>query len=114
MTHHEEHVQVWQDILGKSGRAAVIEPNRQMAPAVQRQLDVVKDVDGALHLALGLEDVAADTYLRSLTEASSVEAARTAARIGIVEQQHQAFLLLAIGDYPAPDSLMRPEKAVTP
>ena len=49
-----------------------------------------------------------------MTEAAGVDTARSAARIGIVEQQHQAFLLLALGQYPAPDALMRPEKAVTP
>jgi hypothetical protein len=81
---------------------------------VGRQLDVVSDFEGAARLALGLEDVAADTYLRSLAEATNADTVRAAARIGIVEQQHQAFLLLAIGNYPAPDSLMRPEKAVTP
>lgn len=88
--------------------------NAQLAPAVERQLAAVSDLDNAAQLALGLESVAADTYLRSMTEAAGVETARSAARIGIVEQQHQAFLRLALGQYPAPDSLMRPEKAVTP
>ena len=114
MTHHEEHGRLWQEVLRKAGKPAVTRANPQLAPAVERQLGVVADFEGAARLALGLEDVAADTYLRSLAEATNADTVRAAARIGIVEQQHQAFLLLAIGNYPAPDSLMRPEKAVTP
>jgi hypothetical protein len=114
MTHHEEHGRLWQDALGKAGRPAVTRPNPQLAPAVALQIDTVASMDEVARLALGLEDVAADTYLRSLAEATSVETARAAARIGIVEQEHQAFLVLATGNYPAPESLMRPDKAVTP
>ena len=114
MTHHEEHGRLWQDLLRKTGRPAVTHANPQLAPVVELQLGAVKDLDDAARLALGLESIAADTYLRSMTEAVGVDTARSAARIGIVEQEHQAFLLLALGQYPAPDSLMRPEKAVTP
>jgi Ferritin-like domain len=114
MTHHEEHGRLWQDVLHKAGRPAVTRWNPQLAPAVERQLEVVSNVDEAARLAYSLEEVAADTYLRSMVEAPSPETGRAAARIGIVEQEHQAFLLLAIGNYPAPDSLMRPDKAVTP
>jgi hypothetical protein len=114
MTHHEEHGRLWQDVLRKSDRPAVTRANPQLAPVVDRRLDVVADLADVNNLALDLESVAADTYLRSLTEATSVDTARAAARIGIIEQQHQAFLLLALANYPAPDSLMRPEKAITP
>ena len=114
MTHHEEHGRLWQDILRKSGRPAVTRANPQLSPVVDRRLNVAAKLEDVANLALDLESVAADTYLRSLAEATSVDTIRAAARIGIIEQQHQAFLLLALGNYPAPDSLLRPERAITP
>jgi hypothetical protein len=114
MAHHVEHERFWQNLVRRAGRPPVTAANAQLAPAVRRQLDEVHDVDSAARLALGLEGIAADTYLRAISELADVDLTRSAARIGIVEQQHQAFLLFAIGNYPAPDVFMRPEKAVTP
>src|SRR5207247_1465119 len=71
MTHHEEHGRLWQDILRNSGRPAVTRANPQLSPVVDRRLNVAAELQDVANLALDLESVAADTYLRPLADATN-------------------------------------------
>ncbi|MGH3926801.1 MAG: ferritin-like domain-containing protein [Pseudonocardiaceae bacterium] len=111
--HHQEHLDAWNTVLTGAGRSEVTAPNAQLKPTVDGEFAKVTDVAGAANLALTLEQIAAQTYLKAIPTLRSTDAIRTAAAIQVVDQQHQAILLYALGMYPVPDVFQPTDKAVS-
>lgn len=111
--HHQEHLDAWNTVLTGAGRPEVTTPNAQLKPTVDGEFAKVTDVAGAANLALMLEQIAAQTYLKAIPTLQSKDAIRTAASIQVVDQQHQAILLYALGMYPVPDIFQPTDKAVS-
>lgn len=111
MGHHQEHLDAWNKVITGSGGAAVTEPNAKLKPVVDAEFAKVKDVAGAAKLALMLEQIAAQTYLKVLPTLKGKDAIKLAGSIQAVDQQHQAILLFALGMYPVPDTFQKTDKA---
>jgi hypothetical protein len=75
----------------------------------------VKSVPDLAKLALGLENVAAATYLNGIQNVLQDNGAiKIAASIQPVEMQHAAILNLLLGSYPIPDSFAKTDGARGP
>lgn len=111
MAHHEEHLKAWNGVLSAAGKPEVTEPNATLKPVVDAEFAKVKDVGGLANLALMLEQIAAQTYLKAIPTLKSKDAIRKAAEIQVVDQQHQSILLYALGKYPVPDVFQSTSKA---
>ncbi|MDQ1394867.1 MAG: hypothetical protein QOG64_126 [Acidimicrobiaceae bacterium] len=112
MGHHQQHLDAWNKVLTSGGGQAVTQPNAQLKPVVDQMFAQVKDVGGAANLALTLEQIAAQTYLKAIPTLQSKDAIKLAGSIQIVDQQHQAILLYALGQYPVPEVFQKTDKAV--
>lgn len=111
MGHHQEHLDAWNKVITGADGKEVTEPNAKLKPVVDAEFAKVKDVAGAAKLALMLEDIAAQTYLKVLPTLKSKDAIKLAGSIQAVDQQHQAILLFALGMYPVPETFQKTEKA---
>ncbi len=109
--HHQEHLDAWNKVITGAGGAAVTAPNAKLKPVVDAEFAKVTDVGGAAKLALMLEQIAAQTYLKVLPTLKSKDAIKLAGSIMAVDQQHQAILLFALGMYPVPDTFQKTDKA---
>lgn len=114
MGHHQDHLDALNEVVTGAGGEEVTTPNAQLEPTVMTMLSQVKDVPGAANLALTLEDIAAQTYLSVIPALKSEDAIRLAASIQVVDQQHQAILLYALGKYPVPETFQKTDKAAKP
>ena len=103
MGHHQAALDAWNEIITGAGGEAVTEPNSSLAPTVAAKFAEVKDVTGAAELALDLERIASATYLSALPLITDKDAIELAGSIQIIDMQHQAILLFALGEYPVPD-----------
>ncbi len=110
---HQQHLEAWNKVLTSAGKPEVTAPNATLKPTVDSEFAQVKDVTGVANLALTLEQIAAQTYLKAIPTLKDKDAIRTAAQIQIIDQQHQAILLYALGMYPVPDVFQSTDKAVT-
>lgn len=111
MAHHQEHLNAWNKVIKGAGEAEVTEPNAKLKPVVDAEFGKVKDVGGAAKLALMLEQIAAQTYLKVLPTLKGKEAVKLAGSIQAVDQQHVAILLFALGMYPVPETFQKTEMA---
>lgn len=111
LAHHTEHLNAWNKVITGAGGTAVTEPNAKLKPVVDAEFAKVKDVGGAAKLALMLEEIASQTYLKVLPTLQSKDAIKLAASIQAVDQQHVAILLFALGMYPVPDVFQKTDKA---
>ncbi len=114
MAHHQEHLDAWNKVLKGAGGAEVTTPDAKLKPVVDAEFAKVKDVAGAAKLALTLEDIAAQTYLKAIPSLQSKDAIRLAGSIQAVDQQHVAILNFALGTYPVPETFQKTDKAATP
>jgi len=110
---HAEHLAVWNRVLRTAGKPEVDTADAGLTPTLDGLLAQVKDVDGAARLALLVEEILADTYLKSIPTLLDPESVRAAALILVNDQQHQAILRFALGDYPVPEPLQIPDKAAS-
>ena len=75
----------------------------------------VHNVVDLAKFALGLEDVAAATYLNGIQNAiQDVSAIKVAGSIQPIEMQHSAILHFVLGDYPVPDTFAKIDGARGP
>lgn len=110
MGHHQQHLDAWNKVIG----TPVTAPDAKLKPVVDAQFALVKDAGGAAKLALMLEDIAAQTYLKAIPSLQSKDAIKLAGSIQAVDQQHQAILLFALGMYPVPEVFQKTDKAASP
>ena len=101
---HKDHAAAWNAVLKCAGKSEVTGVDMTVKAQVDQQFAEVKDVPGLAKLALGLENVAAATYLAAIDVVKSPAGIQTAATIEPVELQHAAILSFLLGQYPVPDS----------
>ena len=111
LSHHESHLQSWNKAITDGGGEAITEPNATLAPVVAEKFGAVTDVAGAAMLALELETIAAHTYLSAIPLLESAENIGLAGSLQIIDQQHQAVLLFALGQYPVPDVFQKTDQS---
>ena len=112
--HHQAHLDAWNKVLTSNGAAAVTTPNAELKPVVDTAFAGVKDIGGAAMLALMLEQIAAATYLSAQGVLSDKAAVELAGSIQIIDAQHVAVLLFALGQYPVPDVFAKIDMAAAP
>jgi hypothetical protein len=113
LAHHQAHLAAWNKVITGAGQPEVTKPNATLSPTVDAELAKVTDVAGAANLALTLEQIAASTYLKAIPTLANKDAIKLAGQIQIVDQQHQAILLFALGMYPVPEVFQTTTKAAT-
>jgi hypothetical protein len=111
---HQAHMDAWNKLLTGAGRQAVREPDAQLKPAVDAAAAKLVDVPGAATLALRLEDYACQTYLKVLPALTSPDVIKLAARILVVDHQHQAILRYVLGLVPVGSGLGRDTRDFAP
>jgi hypothetical protein len=111
MKNHQAHLDAWNKVLSAAGKDEVTTPNATLKPTVDAEFAKVKDAAGAAKLALMLEEIAAQTYLKVLPTLKSKDAITLAGSIQVVDQQHQAILRFALGQYPVPEVFQKTDKA---
>ncbi|HUR17388.1 MAG TPA: ferritin-like domain-containing protein [Acidimicrobiales bacterium] len=114
MGHHQEHLDALNEVVTGAGGTKVTDPDAQLEPTVKDMLSKVTDVPSAAKLALTLEEIAAQTYLSVIPVLKSKEAIKLAGSIQVIDQQHQAILLYALGKYPVPEIFQKTDKAAKP
>ena len=113
MAHHQVHLDAWNKVIEGAGRPQVTEPNATLKPTVDAAFAKVTDAVGAANLALMLEEIAAQTYLKAMPTLKSKDAIKLAGQMQIIDQQHQAILRYVLGMYPVPDIFQPTDKAAT-
>ena len=104
---HQEHLDTWNRFLVAAGRPEVDAADLRFKPRVEAAVSRLLDIPGLVTLALHIEDHTAQTYLEALPGLADAEIIRTAARILVVDQQHQAFLRYLLGLPPAGSGTVR-------
>ncbi|MGI8776812.1 MAG: ferritin-like domain-containing protein [Acidimicrobiales bacterium] len=105
---HADHAAAWNSVLTNASRKPVTGvdltvKNGVVDPAFAQ----VTDVTALAKLALGLENVAAATYLNGIGAIENNNALKIAASIQPVEMQHAAILNFVLGQNPVPDSFAK-------
>jgi hypothetical protein len=114
MAQHKEHGLAWNGFLQSNGKKAITDIPLTIVPDVQKGLAAVKDVPGLATFALGLEEIAAATYITGAAGVSVPAGVATTLSIAPVEAQHAAILRFVLGKYPVPDALYNIKPAVGP
>ena len=109
--HHGEHAGAWNQVLTNGRRDTVSGVDLTVKGTVDPAFAQVRDVAGLARLALDLENVAAATYLKSVSAIQNNGAMKVAASIQPVEMQHAAILHFVLGEYPVPDSFAKEDGA---
>lgn len=106
---HKDHAAAWNSVLTGAGKPAVTGVDKTVQDAVVTPgFANVHNVVDLAKFALGLEDVAAATYLNGIQNAiQDVSAIKVAGSIQPIEMQHSAILHLLLGDYPVPDTFAK-------
>ena len=113
---HKDHAAAWNAILTGAGKPAVTGVDKTVQDAVVTPgFANVHNVVDLAKFALGLEDVAAATYLNGIQNAiQDAGAIKVAGSIQPIEMQHSAILHLILGDYPVPDTFAKVDGARGP
>lgn len=112
MAQHQVHLDSLNKVIVGGGKPKVTAPNATLKPTVDAAFAKVKDAAGAAGLALMLEEIAAQTYLKAIPALTQKASIMLAGQIFIIDQQHQAILLYALGMYPVPVTFVKTDKAV--
>jgi hypothetical protein len=105
-SHHRDHAAAWNAILTAAGVSAVTGVDATLQTSVaQPGLTSLKTATGLAQLVIGLERIAAATYLEAAQDGlTTTGAVQTAIAIQPVEMQHVAILELFVTDTPVPGS----------
>ena len=110
---HIEHLAVWNQVVRGAGQPEVDIADAGIKPTLDAMLARVADVGGAARLALLVEEILADTYLKAIPTLADRESVRAAALILATDQQHRALLRYVLGELPVPEALQIPDKAAS-
>jgi len=110
---HVEHLAEWNKVIRAAGNPEVNTPDVGLKPTIDSALVQVTDVGGIARLALLVEEILADTYLKSIPVLVDKESVRVAAQILVTDQQHQVLLRYALGENPVPEPLQIPDRAAS-
>jgi hypothetical protein len=111
--HHIEHLAVWNRLIRVEGKPEIDTADAGLQPTLDGMLAEVTNVGGAARLALLVEEILADTYLKAIPTLVDRESVRAAALILATDQQHQAVLRYALGENPVPEPIQIPDKAAS-
>ncbi|MGI9022072.1 MAG: ferritin-like domain-containing protein [Acidimicrobiales bacterium] len=112
---HADHAAAWNSVLTNGGRKAITGVDQTVkTEVVDPGFAQVTDVAGLARFALGLENLAAATYLNDIAVLENNNALKIAASIQPVEMQHAAILNFVLGQYPVPDAFAKTDGARPP
>lgn len=114
MSQHQAALEKWNSVLTGAGKPAVDKPDAKLSSTVNDAFGKVTDIPGAAKLALMLEQIAAATYQKAIPSLKSKDAIQLAGSIQIIDFQHAAVLLFALGKYPVPDTFGKTDMAASP
>jgi hypothetical protein len=90
---HEDHLKGFNAAVIKLGGTAQTKPDPKYAPVVSKAVPTLKGPADVIALAITLEDVAAQTYVKDVGLVSTPELRQLFAGVAGVEAQHKAVLL---------------------
>lgn len=93
MQQHTEHAQAFNNAVTKLGGKEQTAPDPKYAPIVAAAVPTIKTAADVVKLAITLEDVAAQTYVKNVSQVSTGELRQLFASVAGVEAQHRAILL---------------------
>ncbi|WP_412538548.1 ferritin-like domain-containing protein [Longispora sp. K20-0274] len=111
---HADHAAAWNGVLTKAKLPAIDGAPLTITQGAVDALGATDSVASVVKLALGLEEVAAQTYTFAAANVTDAGGIMTAATIQPVEQMHAAILHFVLGEYPVPLSFVPIDKAVKP
>lgn len=91
---HVDHAQAFNSVLVSAGAKVQEGPNPKYAPFVVRSAPASRSAMDVVSLAVVLEDVAAQTYVKDAPAASTAALRQMFASVAGVEAQHKAMLLI--------------------
>lgn len=112
--HHQAHLDGWNRVLSDANETEVTDPPADLEKTVNDEFAKVTDAGGAAKLALMLEQIAAATYLDVVGKLKGEGLIKQAGSVQIIDMQHIAVLLFALGMYPVPDTFASPEMSAAP
>lgn len=92
-TQHQAHVKAFNAAVTQAGGKQQTGPDPKYAAVVKKTLPTIKTPADVVKLAITLEDVAAQTYTKNVSQVSSAELRKLFASVAPVEAQHRATLL---------------------
>ena len=90
---HQAHGKAFNGAVTQAGGKAQTAADPKYAAAVKQAMPGIKSSADVVKLAISLEDVAAQTYTKNISEVSDAQLRRLFASIAPVEAQHRAVLL---------------------
>lgn len=93
MAQHAEHAAAFNAAATKLGGKAQTNPDPKYAPVVAKAVPTIKGPGDVVALAITLEDVAAQTYVKDVGLVSTPELRQLFSSVAGVESQHRAILL---------------------
>ena len=93
MAQHAEHAQAFNAAATRLGGKAQSAPDPKYAPIVAKAVPTIKSAADVVALAITLEDVAAQTYVKNVGVVSTADLRQLFSSVAGVESQHKAILL---------------------
>ncbi|MFD9063947.1 ferritin-like domain-containing protein [Kitasatospora purpeofusca] len=90
---HEAHAQAFNAAATQAGGRAQSGPDAKYKAVVDQMLPSIKGPADVVKLAITLEDVAAQTYTKNVSQVSNADLRKLFASVAPVEAQHRATLL---------------------
>ncbi|GAA1069089.1 hypothetical protein GCM10009665_75940 [Kitasatospora nipponensis] len=90
---HQAHAQAFNSAATQAGGQAQNNPDPKYKAIVDQALPTIKTPADVVKLAITLEDVAAQTYTKNVSQVSSADLRKLFASVAPVEAQHRAVLL---------------------
>ena len=111
---HTDHAAGWNAALSANGLPMVTTPNPKYNAVVQSALPGLKTIADVAGLALVLETVALETYVKGSGLVTDKANRKVALTIAPVEAQHIAILNFVLGKYPVPNTTIALDQAADP
>lgn len=92
-TQHQAHAKAFNAAATQAGGKAQTGPDPKYAAVVKEALPTIKTPADVVKLAITLEDVAAQTYTKNVSQVSDAQLRKLFASVAPVEAQHRATLL---------------------
>ena len=90
---HADHAKAFNAAVKKLGGKVQNNPDPHYLPVVTKAVPTLTSADKVVELAITLEDVAAETYVKNVGQVSTGELRNLFASVAGVEAQHKAILL---------------------
>lgn len=111
MEQHTEHAQAFNAAAEKLGGKAQTAPNPKYLTVVEQAVPTIKGPADVVGLAITLEDIATQTYVKNVGQVSTSELRQLFASVAGVESQHKAILLAVQALLGSPELIALPPDA---